>query len=178
VFLTEVVTGIVSTASITPNNLIIHMGLEIEKKFLVKDSSWKQQAAGISYRQGYLSSQPARVVRIRTIEDKAYLTIKGKSVGAARSEYEYEIPYEEALEMLNQICEKPVIEKVRYKIMYNDVLWEVDEFEAENKGLIIAEVELEDEHQNIELPPWIGKEVTLDERYYNSNLIKNPFSKW
>ena len=154
------------------------MGLEIEKKFLVKDSSWKQQAAGVYYRQGYLSSQPARVVRIRTIEDKAYLTIKGKSVGAARSEYEYEIPYEEALEMLNQICEKPVIEKIRYKIMYQDLLWEVDEFEAENKGLVIAEVELENEYQNIDLPPWIGEEVTMDERYYNSNLIKNPFSKW
>jgi CYTH domain-containing protein len=117
-------------------------------------------------------------VRIRTVEEKAYLTIKGKSVGAVRSEYEYEIPYEEAVEILSQVCEKPIIEKIRYKIMYQGLLWEIDEFEAENKGLVIAEVELEDEHQTINLPPWIGEEVTLQDKYYNASLIKNPFSAW
>jgi CYTH domain-containing protein len=154
------------------------MGVEIEKKFLVKDNSWKQQATGVYYRQGYLSSHSERVVRIRTIENKGYLTIKGKSVGAARTEYEYEIPLEDAIEMLTRICEKPVIEKTRYTLDYKGLLWEIDEFAAENKGLVIAEVELEDENQNIELPSWVGEEVTMQEKYYNSNLIKHPFSTW
>ncbi|MDO1445260.1 CYTH domain-containing protein [Rhodocytophaga aerolata] len=155
------------------------MGLEIEKKFLIKDDSWKNQlTTGVYYRQGYISSHPDRVVRIRTIENMAYLTIKGKTMGAVRSEYEYEIPYEEAIEMLTQLCEKPLIEKIRYKLMYNNLLWEIDEFEAENKGLVVAEVELEDEFQPIDLPPWIGEEVTMQPKYYNASLIKNPFSSW
>lgn len=155
------------------------MGLEIEKKFLLKNDSWKTQiTTGNYYRQAYLSSQPDRVVRVRTVEDKAYLTIKGKSVGAVRSEYEYEIPYEEAVEILTRICEKPIIEKIRYKVMYKNLLWEIDEFEAENKGLVVAEVELEEENQHIELPPWVGEEVTMQEKYYNASLIKNPFSGW
>jgi adenylate cyclase len=162
----------------TPFNYL-PMGLEIEKKYLLKDDSWKKQViSGIYYRQGYISSQPGRVVRIRTIEDKAYLTIKGKSIGAVRSEYEYEIPYEEAVEILTQVCEKPIIEKIRYKLMYKDLLWEIDEFEAENKGLVVAEVELEDESQNIDLPPWVGEEVTTQEKYYNASLVKKPFSAW
>jgi CYTH domain-containing protein len=155
------------------------MGLEIEKKFLIKDDSWKNQiAGGIYYRQGYISSHPERVVRVRTVENKAYLTIKGKTIGAVRNEYEYEIPYEDATEMLSQLCEKPIIEKIRYKLMYNNLLWEIDEFEAENKGLVVAEVELEDEFQPIDLPPWIGEEVTMQPKYYNASLIKNPFSSW
>lgn len=155
------------------------MGLEIEKKFLIKDDSWKNQiTAGVYYRQGYISSHPDRVVRIRTIENMAYLTIKGKTMGAVRSEYEYEIPYEEAIEMLTQLCEKPLVEKTRYKLMYNNLLWEIDEFEAENKGLVVAEVELEDEFQPIDLPPWIGEEVTMQPKYYNASLIRNPFSSW
>jgi CYTH domain-containing protein len=154
------------------------MGLEIEKKFLVKDDSWKQQATGVFYRQGYLSSQPERVVRVRTVEEKAYLTIKGKSIGAARCEYEYEIPHAEAVEILTQVCEQPIIEKIRYKVIYEGLLWEIDEFEGENNGLVLAEVELEDEGQHIKLPPWVGEEVTVQEKYYNARLIKNPFSKW
>lgn len=154
------------------------MGLEIEKKFLVQNMEWKEQTKGTFYRQGYLSSRKERTVRIRTIEDKAYLTIKGISRGAIRSEYEYEIPYEEAVEMLIDICEKPIIEKVRYIVMHNGLLWEIDEFAGENAGLIVAEVELEDENQAIDLPPWIGAEVTTDERYFNANLIKQPYSKW
>lgn len=154
------------------------MGLEIEKKFLVKDDSWKQQAVGVNYRQGYLSSNPERTVRVRTLENKAYLTIKGISKGATRPEYEYEIPYREAVELLNELCEKPIIEKTRYKISFKGLLWEIDEFAGENRGLLMAEVELSSEEQSIELPPWIGQEVTTDKRYYNSNLIKHPFSKW
>jgi CYTH domain-containing protein len=154
------------------------MGLEIEKKYLVKDTSWKQQAKGVHYRQGYLSSNPERTVRVRTLENKAFLTIKGISAGAVRSEYEYEIPFTEALELLTQLCEKPIIEKIRYKITYKGLIWEVDEFSGENQGLLVAEVELTNEQQEIELPPWVGEEVTTDTRYYNANLIKHPFTKW
>ena len=155
------------------------MGLEIEKKFLLKEDSWKKQIASSTYyRQGYISSEAGRAVRIRTMENKAYLTIKGKTIGAVRNEHEYQIPYEDAIEMLDYLCEKPIIEKTRHKIMHKNLLWEIDEFEAENKGLIIAEVELEDEYQQIDLPPWIGEEVTTQEKYYNANLIKNPFSTW
>ncbi len=154
------------------------MGLEIERKFLVKDNSWKQGAEGTYYRQGYLSSHPQRTVRVRTAGDKAFITIKGKSAGAVRSEYEYSIPYAEAIEMLSLLCEKPIIEKVRYRIPYKGLIWEVDEFGGENKGLVVAEVELTDEHQAPELPSWAGTEVTADPKYYNANLISHPFSAW
>lgn len=154
------------------------MGVEIERKFLVKSQEWKEQAIGIYYQQGYLSSHPERAVRIRTVQEEAFLTIKGKAKGAIRNEYEYQIPYEEAVEMLMLLCEKPIIEKKRYKISYDGLVWEVDEFEGENKGLIVAEVELSYEGQTFELPPWIGEEVTGDQRFFNSNLIKYPFSKW
>lgn len=154
------------------------MGVEIERKYLVKGTDWKEAARGQFYRQGYLSSHPDRTVRVRTVEDQAYLTIKGKTSGASRPEYEYPIPYPDAIELLNHLCEKPVIEKVRYKIAYQGLLWEVDEFQGENQGLVVAEVELIDENQAISLPPWIDREVTTDKRYYNANLFKHPFSQW
>jgi CYTH domain-containing protein len=115
---------------------------------------------------------------VRTLENKAFLTIKGISAGAVRSEYEYEIPFTEAVELLTQLCEKPIIEKIRYKITYKGLIWEVDEFSGENQGLLVVEVELTNEQQEIELPPWVGEEVTTDTRYYNANLIKHPFTKW
>lgn len=154
------------------------MGVEIERKYLVQGTAWKEGATGVAYRQGYLSSHRERTVRIRTAGDKGYLTIKGVATGAARPEYEYEIPYGEAVEMLAGLCEKPVIEKVRYKISFAGLLWEVDEFMGENQGLVIAEVELTDEAQSVMLPPWAGAEVTADTRYYNANLFKHPYSKW
>jgi CYTH domain-containing protein len=154
------------------------MGVEIERKYLVQGTAWKEGAKGVHYRQGYLSSHRERTVRIRTAGDKGYLTIKGVATGAARPEYEYEIPYGEAVEMLQNLCEKPVIEKIRYKISYGGLLWEVDEFGGENQGLVVAEVELSDEGQSVPLPPWAGPEVTSDTRYYNANLFKNPYSKW
>ncbi len=154
------------------------MGVEIERKYLVRGAAWREGAKGVNYRQGYLSSHPGRTVRIRTAGDKGYLTIKGVATGAARPEYEYEIPYGEAVEMLQNLCEKPVIEKIRYKIPYGGLLWEVDEFGGENQGLVVAEVELSDEGQAVPLPPWAGPEVTSDARYYNANLFKNPYSKW
>ncbi|MEW6708785.1 MAG: CYTH domain-containing protein [Candidatus Riflebacteria bacterium] len=154
------------------------MGKEIERKYLVKSDEFKKLAKGTSYRQGYLSTVKERTVRVRTIDDKGYLTIKGITVGASRVEYEYEIPAKEADDMLSNLCEKPLIEKNRYKIPFAGLTWEVDEFFGDNDGLIVAEVELESEDQKIEKPAWVGEEVTTDPRYFNSNLTKNPFKNW
>jgi adenylate cyclase len=154
------------------------MAKEIERKFLVNSSEWRALAKGTEYRQGYLSTVKERTVRVRTIDSAGYLTIKGISTGATRLEYEYEISVADAHEMLDKLCERPLIEKKRYKIEYGGLFWEVDEFFGENDGLVVAEVELEDENQEIRKPEWIGKEVTGDPRYFNSNLTKIPYKKW
>ena len=151
---------------------------EIERKFLVRGDAWRAMASGKRYRQGYLSTVKERVVRVRTIQDKGYLTIKGITHSATRLEYEYAIPATEANEMLDYLCEPPLIEKIRYTLRAGDLLWEIDEFEGVNKGLIVAEVELTHEQQTIEYPSWIGEEVTEDPRYFNSNLIAKPFTTW
>ena len=154
------------------------MGKEIEKKFLIVSDDWRSLGTGEPYCQGYLNAEKGRTVRVRTINDRGILTIKGPSVGAARLEYEYDIPIEEAREMLNELCHKPLIEKTRYKVPFAGFTWEIDEFTGENEGLIFSEIELEYEGQQFEIPPWVGKEVTDDGRYYNANLIKNPYSNW
>ncbi|MBW2608650.1 MAG: CYTH domain-containing protein [Deltaproteobacteria bacterium] len=154
------------------------MGIEIERKFLVKDDSWRLSARGKKYHQGYLNSNKDRTVRVRTIDDKGYLTIKGIAKGAVRVEYEYEIPVAEARAMLDELCEKPIIEKSRYKIEYQQLVWEVDEFHGENRGLIIVEVELDTEDQKFAKPEWVGDEVTGESKYFNSNLIHYPYSQW
>jgi CYTH domain-containing protein len=154
------------------------MGKEIERKFLVRSDAWRSLAKGTSYRQGYLNSAKERTVRIRTIADSAFLTIKGLTVGATRSEYEYEIPLADCNAMLDALAEKPIIEKKRYKVPLEGLTWEIDEFFGENDGLIVAEVELESEGQTFRKPDWVGEEVTADPRYFNSNLIKHPYSKW
>lgn len=154
------------------------MGIEIEKKFLLKGGEWKQLAVGIAYRQGYLNSVKERTVRVRTINDNGFLTIKGISVGATRLEYEYQIPLEDAQALLDELCEKPLIEKNRYKVDFGGFTWEIDEFFGQNDGLIVAEIELESEDQSFAKPEWVGEEVTGDSRYFNSNLINNPYTKW
>ena len=154
------------------------MAKEIERKFLVIGEAWRALAAGTAYRQGYLSTVKERTVRVRTIDASGFLTIKGISVGATRVEYEYEIPAADANEMLDDLCEKPIIEKNRYKIPFAGMTWEVDEFFGVNDGLIVAEIELTDEAQAFEKPDWIGDEVTGDPRYFNSNLIAKPFTTW
>jgi CYTH domain-containing protein len=154
------------------------MGKEIERKFLLKSDAWRALAEGTMYRQGYLNSAKERTVRIRTVGAKAFLTIKGLTVGATRSEYEYEIPSDECNAMLDNLAEKPLIEKKRYKIAKGGLTWEIDEFFGDNKGLIVAEVELASEEQAYEKPEWVGEEVTGDPRYFNANLIKHPFIKW
>jgi adenylate cyclase len=154
------------------------MAKEIERKFLVRGNSWRSQDGGKRYRQGYLSRVKERTVRVRTTGDKGFITIKGESVGATRSEYEYEIPLADANEMLDRLCERPLIEKTRYRVSNEGLVWEIDEFEGGNRGLIVAEVELKDETQSITLPVWVGQEVTDDPRYFNANLVANPFSQW
>lgn len=154
------------------------MGIEIEKKFLVTNEDWKKLSTGTCYRQGYLCSGSGRTVRVRIAGDRGFLTVKGKSVGAARSEYEYEIPLVDAGEMLENLCERPLIEKVRYRIPFENHIWEVDEFSGENEGLIVAEVELGCEDEVFAIPDWIGSEVTGDTRYYNASLVNYPFSRW
>ncbi|MEZ5198253.1 MAG: CYTH domain-containing protein [Bacteroidales bacterium] len=154
------------------------MGIEIERKFLVKNDDYKKSAKGVLYLQGFLNSHQERVVRVRQIGKIGFITIKGISVGAIRAEFEYEIPGKDAEYILANLCEKPLIRKYRYAIDHDGLRWEVDEFLDENKGLVIAEVELKNENQMIRLPHWVGEEITSDPAYYNSNLISNPFCNW
>lgn len=152
------------------------MSLEIERKFLVKGNEWRQ-SKGVRFLQGYLNSDKERTVRVRLCGDNAFLTIKGLTAGATRTEYEYEIPPHHAQELL-KLCDGPIIEKIRYKVAYDCLIWEIDEFLGENKGLVLAEVELQSEDQEFERPKWLGEEVTYDERYFNSNLCSYPYTKW
>ena len=154
------------------------MAIEIERKFLVDGDSWRRGATGPRIRQGYLCSSAERAVRVRVMGDRAFLTIKGPQHGATRSEYEYAIPGQDATEMLEWLCGRPLIEKTRYHLMADGREWVVDEFEGENAGLIIAEVELEIEDQAITLPEWVGREVTDEPRYLNVNLIRHPYRLW
>ncbi|AFY35005.1 CYTH domain-containing protein [Calothrix sp. PCC 7507] len=154
------------------------MAKEIERKFLVNGDSWREIAEGCVYCQGYISTQKTVTVRIRIAGNQGYLTIKGPSVKYSRSEFEYSIPVQDAQEMIDTLCDRPLIEKTRYRIEFGGLTWEIDEFDGVNQGLIIAEVELSDEEQQIELPTWIGEEVSDDPKYFNSNLVKHPFSQW
>ncbi len=153
------------------------MAKEIERKFLVRSDEWRSLAQPTRYRQGYLSSVKERVVRVRTIGDRGFLTIKGINKGLTRLEFEYDVPLDDAVALL-ELCEEPIIEKDRSKISFGGLIWEVDEFFGDNAGLIVAEVELEDESQAFDKPPWVGQEVSGDPRYFNSNLIKKPYTSW
>jgi adenylate cyclase len=153
------------------------MGKEIERKFLVDGTGWRT-GPGVEYRQGYLSSVKERTVRVRRAGEKAYLTVKGVNVGSSRSEYEYEIPVLDAKEMLEQLCPRPLVEKRRYRVEHAGLTWEIDEFSGENAGLVLAEVELTSEELEIQRPPWVGKEVTGDRRYFNAHLVEHPYQTW
>jgi adenylate cyclase len=154
------------------------MGQEIERKFLVLSDAWRAGAQGTVYRQGYLSADKERTVRVRRLGDEARLTVKGVSRGATRAEFEYPLPVGDADAMLDNLCLQPIIEKIRYKIPFASFVWEVDEFRGKNAGLIVAEIELPAEDTSFERPDWVGKEVTSDIRYFNSNLVERPFSDW
>jgi CYTH domain-containing protein len=155
------------------------MGKEIERKYLVVNDHWRRDAGpGTLYVQGYLSVDPERSVRVRIAGSKAALTVKHENTSSIRDEFEYQIPADDADYMLDKICIKPLIEKTRYVIQDGKLKWEIDEFSAENRGLIIAEVELEDDRLEIVKPDWVGEEVTDDPRYFNINLVKHPYSEW
>ncbi len=154
------------------------MATEIERKFLLKNDDWKKLAAGVVYRQGYLGADEKRTVRVRVIGNKGFMTIKGKSVGISRMEYEYEIPVADADTLLAELCIQPLIEKKRYRIDYKGFIYEVDEFFADNEGLVVAEIELNSENQKFEKPSWLGREVSDDNRYFNASLVTHPYSLW
>jgi adenylate cyclase len=154
------------------------MAQEIERKFLVGSNAWRSGARGLRVRQGYLSSVRERTVRVRVSGDQATLTIKGPPEGLTRPEFEYPIPLADAEALLDQLCERPLIDKVRWSVEYAGMRWEIDEFEGENAGLVVAELELADERQDFERPPWIGREVSDDARYQNASLIRHPYSQW
>ena len=154
------------------------MGVEIERKFLPAGDGWRALGEPVLLRQGYLSSNPERTVRVRVEGGQGTMTIKGKSVGATRGEWEYPIALADANELLDRLCEQPIIEKYRRRIACAGNVWEVDEFLGANDGLVVAEVELDAEEQQFDKPAWIGAEVTDDPRYFNSSLIRNPYSTW
>jgi len=155
------------------------MGQEIERKYLVDTDKWQQleKPHGELYRQGYLLTDPTKTIRVRQTNDKGYLTVKGLTVGASRLEYEYEIPFDEAGELLDNFSVAELC-KTRYKITADDKTWEVDEFLGDNKGLIVAEIELGSEDERFVIPAWVGEEVTGQTKYYNSNLTTEPFKNW
>lgn len=155
------------------------MGIEIERKYLIANDNWRQNAdEGIYMIQGYMSSNDKSSVRIRVNGNTANLNIKSKTIGAQRSEFDYAIPVEEALEMLETLCDKPFIEKTRYHVKSQDKTWEIDVFAGENQGLVVAELELNSVDETFSLPDWVGKEVTEDPRYYNICLVSHPYKDW
>lgn len=152
------------------------MVIEIERKFLVVGDAWRD-APAVFYSQGYLNRDKARTVRVRIAGEEAFLTIKGTSVGASRAEFEYPIPVWDARELLD-MCEQPLIEKNRRKILHEGFIWEVDEFLGDNLGLVVADIELPAEDTFFARPDWVGEEVTADARYFNSNLSRTPYCSW
>ena len=154
------------------------MNKEIERKFLLKNTDWKIFAnTGISIKQGYLNSSKELTTRIRTKGKQAFITIKGKTEGISRAEFEYEIPLKDALELL-KLCQNSNIEKTRYEVKIDEHIWEIDVFEGENEGLIVAEIELSSEDETFKKPTWLGKEVSFEDKYFNACLVEKPFKDW
>ncbi len=155
------------------------MAIEIERKFLVRNDDWRARAdAGEIYRQGYLSHDPHRSVRVRIAGERAELNIKSAITPIRRLEYEYSIPLADAREMLDLLCDDERVDKVRYHVRHGQHVWEVDVFEGANAGLVLAEIELGDENESFEKPPWLGEEVSNDPRYFNMNLARHPWTRW
>lgn len=152
------------------------MATEIERKFLVVGGAWRS-ANGTRICQGYLNRDKSRTVRVRIAGEQAYLTVKGATQGNTRAEFEYEIPLADA-EQLLALCDGPTIQKVRHNVMHQCHLWEVDVFEGENAGLVVAEIELASEDEVFARPPWLGQEVSDDSRYFNSQLASHPYCNW
>lgn len=155
------------------------MAQEIERKFLVKSDDWRKDADdGLAMVQGYLQSGEKNSIRVRLAGDRAWLNIKSATLGISRSEYEYTIPLEDAKEMLANLCDQPLISKTRYHVNVAQHIWEVDVFDGDNEGLIVAEIELSAEDETFEIAEWAGDEVSLDTRYYNVCLAKQPYKDW
>lgn len=155
------------------------MALEIEHKFLLKNADWRACVDhAVVYRQGYLNRAQHSSIRVRIADQQAWLNIKSATIGNQRHEYEYPIPLQDATEMIAHLCHKPLIEKTRHFVKYAQHIWEIDEFKGENQGLIVAEIELSASGEAFERPPWIGREVTGDIRYYNNNLAQHPYAEW
>jgi len=155
------------------------MALEIERKFLINKEKWAQlnKPEGDYFRQGYILNEKKCTIRIRVTGQFAYITLKGSTEGISRKEFEYKIPFNDGIEILESFATTS-IEKTRYKVMFGGKLWEVDEFSGENSGLLMAEIELKDENEEFLIPDWIQNEVSDDPRYYNSNLSVFPYKQW
>ena len=155
------------------------MAVEIEHKFLVRDERWRREVErSVRMRQGYLTSDARYSVRVRVAGDQGYLNVKSGTLGIQRSEYEYLIPLAEAEEILDTLCEQPLLEKTRHFVRFGGHLWEIDEFEGDNAGLIVAEVELSRIDEPFDQPDWLGADVSHDIRYYNSQLARHPYRTW
>ncbi len=154
------------------------MYIEIEKKFLILNESWRKDATSVPFCQGYIYSQDGCFVRVRTAGQKAFLTIKGSKHGISRPEFEYSIPLSDAEELLQTMAQKPLIYKVRHNVSLDKHIWEIDEYMGENAGLFVAEIELTSEDEIFTRPTWLGQEVTHDPRYRNAALARCPFSQW
>ncbi len=155
------------------------MGMEIERKFLLCSEAWRSQTHHAErLRQGYLNNETHCSIRVRTSDDRAWLNIKGVTIGMQRQEFEYEIPLADAHAILDTLSQQPLIEKVRHYVWVGQHLWEIDEFEGENAGLIVAEIELESPAETFDKPDWAGEEVTHDVRYYNTSLSRHPYRQW
>ncbi len=155
------------------------MAVEIEHKFLLANNDWRKQVSySVQYKQGYLSALATSSIRVRISDDHAWLNIKSATIGTQRHEYEYEIPLSDAQEIITNLCRKPIVEKTRHIVIDDGNTWEIDEFEGDNKDLIVAEIELSEVGAVFSTPAWLGKEVTSDLRYYNNNLASHPYSVW
>ena len=154
------------------------MAIEIERKFLVKERPFAMAKKSLKINQGYILNEKSKVIRVREKGDDYFLTIKGNNIGISRLEYDFPISKDDAEELIIHFCKTTLIEKTRHYVEHKGHTWEVDEFHGTNDGLIVAEIELESEDEKFEIPNWIGKEVTQDERYYNMNLAVHPYISW
>ncbi len=155
------------------------MAMEIERKFLVNSNQWRASVVhAAEFRQGYLANGEHSSIRVRIGEQSAELNIKSLTPGVRRQEYEYSIPLEDARQILDRLCIKPLIEKTRYYVEDAGRVWEVDRFSGVNEGLVVAEIELADEDEVFDKPDWVGEEVTEDLRYNNVSLVIHPFKDW
>ncbi|MFT7558593.1 MAG: adenylate cyclase [Flavobacteriales bacterium] len=154
------------------------MAKEIERKFLVELNNLRELPEGIAIKQGYIPTVGNTVVRVRLAGDKAFLTLKGENKGLVRSEFEYATSIKDAQAMIAELCKGPVIDKTRYNIEHQGHIWELDIFHGDNKGLIVAEIELKAEEEVFTLPDWVTNEVSDDPRYYNSSLLDRPYCQW